>query len=166
MKKAYLTLTEYVCLFALASFIGWLYEVTLVWALLGQYIDRGVLHLPFCPIYGFGMLFLLLLFRKVRNPFALFFGSALVTTGIELAASYILEYAFGLVLWTYEGWPLNFENRVTAISSSIFGLMALVFIRLIRPPVRKIYASKAAGCAAAAVSAGFVFCVIWELTHR
>ena len=36
--------------------MGWLYEVACVYVMFGIYVDRGVLHLPACPIYGFGML--------------------------------------------------------------------------------------------------------------
>ncbi|MBR7090247.1 MAG: putative ABC transporter permease, partial [Lachnospiraceae bacterium] len=88
-KKAYLFITEYILLFALASCIGWLYEMICVWILYGYYFDRGVLHLPMCPIYGFGVLLLMLVLREVKNPFGIFLGSFLIASGVELAASYI-----------------------------------------------------------------------------
>ena len=59
-KKAYLFITEYLLLFSLASCIGWLYEMACVFIIYGYYFDRGVLHLPMCPIYGVGILLLML----------------------------------------------------------------------------------------------------------
>ncbi len=156
-------LLRYILLFVLASFIGWLYEIICVRIWLGVFVDRGVLHLPMCPIYGFGMLTLLAIFRKVKDPLLLFLGSALVTTVIELAASYILEYCFHLSLWSYAGWPLTFQDRISAISSGIFGLMSVLFICLVKPPVDKLFASRYKSYAAAAVGVLTAFCVIWEL---
>ncbi|MCR4792250.1 MAG: putative ABC transporter permease [Lachnospiraceae bacterium] len=166
MKKAFFFITEYVLLFALASFIGWLYEITCVWVMFRTYYDRGILHIPICPIYGFGILLLLLIFRKVKNPFGLFAGSALVTTSVELLSSYVLEYGFGLILWTYEGWPLSFQNRISAISSLLFGLMAVLFIKLVKPPADKLFSSKYRVYAACAVCAGVVMSVMAELMLR
>ena len=129
--------------FLIASFLGWLYEIGAVYCLFRTYYDRGVLHLPLCPIYGFGMLVLLIVFHRVKNPAVIFFGSVAVTTAIELASTYLLEWKFGYPLWTYEGWPLNYENRISVISSCIFGLMALLFFKIIRPVTQKLFSSKA-----------------------
>lgn len=156
-------LLYYILLFMCASFIGWLYEIICVRIWLGVFVDRGVLHLPMCPIYGFGMLTLLAIFRKVKSPLLLFLGSALVTTGIELAASYILEYCFNMSLWSYAGWPLTFQDRISAISSAIFGLMAVLFVFLVKPPVDKLFGSRYRKTANFAVAALTVFCVIWEV---
>ena len=66
-EKIWYSLTEYLLMFFLASFIGWLYEIICVYVVFGKYLDRGVLHIPCCPIYGFGMLILFFIFRKRKN---------------------------------------------------------------------------------------------------
>lgn len=165
-KKAYLFITEYILLFALASCIGWLYEMVCVWLLYGYYFDRGVLHLPMCPIYGFGVLLLMFVLRTVKNPFGIFLGSFLIASGVELTASYILEYGFHRILWSYEGWPLSFQDRISLVSSLIFGIMATVFIKLGKPQIDKLFKSKQAAAAAVIVSMLFVAGVSWELMHR
>jgi len=157
------TMAEYVLLFGIASFIGWAYEITCVWVLFHTYYDRGVLHLPLCPIYGFGVLLLIVLFRKIKNPIALFACCTAVATGVELLASYALEYGFGLVLWTYEGWPFSFQDRISGVSSLIFGVMAALFIKLVKPPVDKLFSSKYRIIASAAVCILSVAAVVWEL---
>ena len=166
IKKAYLFVTEYLLLFALASSIGWLYEMVCVWLLYGYYFDRGVLHLPMCPIYGFGVLLLMFVLRTVKNPFGIFLGSFLIASGVELTASYILEYGFHRILWSYEGWPLSFQDRISLVSSLIFGVMATVFIKLVKPQIDKLFKSKHAAAAAVIVSMLFVAGVSWELMHR
>lgn len=165
-KKAYLFITEYILLFALASCIGWLYEMVCVWLLYGYYFDRGVLHLPMCPIYGFGVLLLMFVLRTVKNSFGIFLGSFLIASGVELTASYILEYGFHRILWSYEGWPLSFQDRISLVSSLIFGVMATVFIKLVKPQIDKLFKSKHAAAAAVIVSMLFAAGVSWELMHR
>jgi len=49
------------CVYAL---IGWIYEVSWYLIFERRFVNRGVLFGPFLPIYGFGMLILLLLLRK------------------------------------------------------------------------------------------------------
>lgn len=132
------TIEEWIILFALAAFAGWLYEVGITFLAHGQYEDRGVLHLPLCPIYGFGMLLLVLVLKKVKNTIAIFLYSTMITTAIELAASYVLEYGFHMVLWSYEDWPFHFQARISLFSSLIFGIFAVVFIRLVLPCIHRV----------------------------
>ena len=54
-------------IFCVYAFIGWIYEVS--WYLIVQHIfvNRGVLFGPFLPIYGFGILILLLILKKFMS---------------------------------------------------------------------------------------------------
>ena len=150
-------------MFILAAFIGWLYEVVCTYALFQIYVDRGVLHLPLCPIYGFGILLLYLIFRKVKNPFAVFAGSAVITTVIEYITSVAAEYFFHVELWSYEPWPLNYQGRISLISSCIFGLMAVIFLKLAVPLIERVYQTKAKTIISLFVTLLYLFCIIWEL---
>ncbi len=161
--KKYITAARYAFDFMLASHLGWLYEIVCVWILLRAYYDRGVLHLPMCPIYGFGLFVLLVVFRKNAHPLPVFAGSFLITSVIELAASYIVEYGFHTILWTYEGWPLNFQNRISAVSSGIFALMAVLFINVIRPLTEKLFSSRYGRIAAVVIWTLVGFCILWEV---
>lgn len=152
-------------MFMAASFTGWVYEVLCTYVLFHFWADRGVLHLPLCPIYGFGMMILYLIFFRVKNPLLIFCGSAVITTVIELVASYVLEYCFKARLWSYGGWPFNFDDRISLISSCIFGLLSLMFMKLIVPLTERIYASKAKKNTAAFVVLLYVFCIVWEIIN-
>ncbi|MCR4584143.1 MAG: putative ABC transporter permease [Lachnospiraceae bacterium] len=158
-------ISRLIILFTAAAFTGWVYEIACMWLLYGVYADRGVLHLPLCPIYGFGLLILMAVFARIKKGVALFLGSTLVTTAIELAVSYILEYGFHMVLWTYEDWPFNFQNRISLISSCVFGLMGLFIIKGVKPPVEKLYATRYKKAAVTAVYIFLCFCIVWELMH-
>lgn len=156
-------LTKYLLMFILASFFGWLYEIACVYVVLGKYFDRGVLHIPCCPIYGFGMLILYFLFRKIKNPAAIFFGSVFISTSVEYLTAVVLEYKFHKILWSYKTWPLNFQGRICAISSFLFGVMALLFLKLVVPTLDRAYKSRASGTISLAVVLLILGIVAWEV---
>ena len=163
MKETGYKLTKYILMFMTASFIGWVYEIICMFVLFRIYADRGVLHLPMCPIYGFGILVLYFIFRKVKNPGIIFFGSVFITTAVEYFTYVFVEYRFHRILWTYESWPLNYKGRISAVSSLIFGIMATLFLKLMVPLFDKLFGSRAKNIAATVVTAISVFCIFWEL---
>ena len=165
LRSVYYQGTRLALMFLVASFTGWVYEICCTFIIFGKYSDRGVLHLPFCPIYGFGLLILYCIFGKVKNPLAVFCGSVLITTAVEYLAYMFFMDRYGIELWSYEGWPLNYKGRISAISSCIFGLMALFQLFAVRPLTERIYASKKKNAAAFGVVVFLVFCIVWELTH-
>lgn len=129
-------LCGYVIEFTVCALCGWLYEEGLELAVNHAYADRGLLHLPLLPIYGFGGLLVIFLFRK-RNHWLWVFGiSTLATTVLELAASYPIEHILGYLPWYYGAWPLNFEGRISVLSSLIFGALALLLVKAVHPLCR------------------------------
>ncbi|MBQ7274374.1 MAG: putative ABC transporter permease [Clostridiales bacterium] len=132
-------LMTYMIEFTAGSLWGWLYEEGLELIVNHAYSDRGLLHMPLIPIYGFGCLLLLLLYRgkEYSAPF-IFISSAVLTTLLELIASYPLKKILGYLPWYYGAWPLNYEGRISLFSSLLFGLLAAVFMKLIHPQCRRL----------------------------
>ena len=67
MKRIMKCFSDNYLTFCLYALLGWIYEVS--WFLIFQhkFINRGVLFGPFLPIYGFGMLILLLLLKRFMS---------------------------------------------------------------------------------------------------
>ena len=67
MKKILNFFTDNYIIFCVYALIGWIYEVS--WYLIAEHIfvNRGVLFGPFLPIYGFGILILLLFLRSFMS---------------------------------------------------------------------------------------------------
>ncbi len=142
--------------FTICSFAGWLYEVLLNLIMYQSYTDRGVLHLPLCPIYGFGGLALLVLFHRHRGWVTVFLGSSILATVLELATFEPLRRLMGYRLWNYSAWWLNYKGMVSLPSSLLFGVMSLALIKGLDPlmecmqkkaPVRLVH-TLGIGCAA------------------
>lgn len=124
--------------FVLYSFIGWTYETVITSISWGRFADRGWLHLPICPIYGFCAFFLLLLLGRLKGILTIFLAGTAVTTAAELAASYLLEIFTDERLWDYYDWKFNFDGRVSLFSSLIFGAMCVLLIKVLHPAAVKL----------------------------
>lgn len=130
--------------FTAYSFIGWLYETILTSAVWGRFAERGWLHLPICPIYGFCAMALLLIFRRMKNPALIFVVGTAVTTAAELAASYIVWELADSRLWDYDNWAFNFQGRIALGSSLIFGVFCLLLAKVLHPAAEYLF-DKASG---------------------
>ena len=106
-NKMYLKLSKMYLFFFIISILGWIYEVFLdVVVYRWGFTNRGVLIGPYCPVYGCGAIAILfclkkLMKKKIRlfktniTPAIVFVGIVVITTIIELIASYIMEFTTG-----------------------------------------------------------------------
>ena len=79
------SIQEIILLFFIYSFLGWCVEVAFVATTLGKVLNRGFLNGPVCPIYGCGMLLVLIVLHPVSdNIFLLFLGGMVICSAIEL----------------------------------------------------------------------------------
>lgn len=124
--------------FFIYSFLGWILETIYAFLVHGHYVNRGFLISPFCPIYGFGAIMLILLLKKSKGNYMFeFFYSAIIFTIFEYMASYILEVAFGLRWWDYTNDFLNLQGRVSLAYSIIWGVMGIFLTELLHPFIEK-----------------------------
>lgn len=125
--------------FFLYSFVGWAWETALFTVQERRFVNRGFLNGPFCPIYGFGALLLLLILENnISNIFALFFIAVILTTSLEYLTAVLLENLFHAKWWDYSMFPLNYKGRISVISSAVFGIFAVLQIKFIHPFVRSL----------------------------
>ncbi len=98
MKKILNKISDYYIIFCIYALIGWLYEVLWMWFVVPphHFVNRGVLLGPFLPIYGFGMLILLLLLYRfmskkhpINNPINMIISTSTLVTFIYTT---IIEY--------------------------------------------------------------------------
>lgn len=117
------------------SIFGWLVECifcTIVDKKLTY--DRGFLLGPYCPIYGWGTLYMYFFLTKYReDPFTLFVMAVVGTTILEYFTSYMMEKLFKARWWDYSNQKFNIEGRVCLLNSFLFGVLGLAFIYVIHP---------------------------------
>jgi len=127
------TIWSLILLFIIFSVVGWLWEVSLHLSKEG-FVNRGVLHGPWLPIYGSGGVLVLVLLKKVRKNPLWTFALTVVTCGVlEYYTSWYLETFKGHKWWDYSGYFLNLNGRICAEGLLVFGLGGCSFIYLFAP---------------------------------
>ena len=124
----------YSLLFFACSILGWCIEVLCKLIQFHRFFNRGFLVGPWCPIYGFGAVFIsLLLSRHAEDPLAVF-GLAILICGIlEYSTSYMMEKIFHARWWDYSTKKFNLNGRVCADTLLPFGLLGLLLVYAITP---------------------------------
>ena len=130
---------KYFYIFIIYSFLGWLMEVLLVSFQQRKITARGFLIGPWCPIYGFGALFVTLLLKKYyEDPIVLFIMSFLLGTILEYITSYLMENIFKARWWDYTNHKFHINGRVSLTTSLGFGLLGVILVYVFNPFFLKI----------------------------
>lgn len=109
-------------------------EVVIVSSKKRKVTARGFLIGPWCPIYGFGALFITVLLRKYyEDPIALFVMSFLIGTILEYVTSYLMEKMFHARWWDYSDHRFQINGRVSLTTSLGFGLLGLILVYVFNP---------------------------------
>ena len=126
-------------IFIIFSMVGWISEVLYVGIFFEhKFVNRGFLHGPICPIYGFGGLSILLLPQSLYSTWVLLFcASMLFGTIVEYLSSWILEKLFHTRWWDYSRYKFNIHGRVCLLNSLLFGVLGVVIIHFVQPLVMK-----------------------------
>ncbi|WP_352419159.1 hypothetical protein [Proteiniborus sp.] len=123
--------------FIIYSFLGWLSEVGFAYWKEKRFVNRGFLAGPYCPIYGFGVLLVLLFLIPVSNNIIfLFFGALFVTSVLEYITGYLLEKIFHAKWWDYSNEPYNLSGYVCLSFSVIWGVVASIVVLFIHPFIK------------------------------
>ena len=118
-----LTLYEVFAYFFLYSFLGWVTEVAFHAVTQGKFVNRGFLNGPVCPIYGTGMVAVLLILGEyVSRPWAVFLVGVALPTAIELVTGWVLERFFHNKWWDYSSRRFNLKGYI-CLEFSICGAL-------------------------------------------
>ena len=90
--------------FFIYSFVGWCCEVAFAACKTGQFVNRGFLFGPLCPIYGFGVVAALLLIEPIREHWLqAYLVAVLVPTVIEYFVGWAAMKLLHTRLWDTPG---------------------------------------------------------------
>lgn len=118
--------------FWIYSFLGWLTELAFAAASRSEEKRRRcLLLLPLCPVYGLGMLAVLVLPPMGGLELAVFGG--LAATTVEYAYHWAGERFLGVRFWDYTGVPGNLRGRVCLPFTLAWGLLVWAAVRFVQP---------------------------------
>ena len=124
----------YFLLFFIYSILGWAIETVYTSVLAKKFIDRGFLIGPYCPIYGFGALFMIFYLTQYKNNLlSVFLLGAIICSVLEYLTSYIMEVLFKTRWWDYSHRKFNLNGRVCGKNTILFGICGIVVVYFAQP---------------------------------
>lgn len=121
---------QFVYLFFVYSFLGWLGEVVATAVRRRRYQDRGVLNGPLCILYGVGGLTVSFALGDLQGNWFFLFGlSAIYATVLEWVAGHLLERISGTRWWDYSNEWANLDGYICLGASVLWGVLSVVTIK-------------------------------------
>lgn len=123
------------------SFLGWCVETTYCCICERRWVARGFLYGPICPIYGVGVLLMILFFAPLAGNLVVFYVTAtVVMSAWEYLVGWFLETTTHIKYWDYSDKPFNLKGRVCLQISLCWGVLSYITIFWIHPQVAALFA--------------------------
>lgn len=124
-----------ICLmFFLYGFLGWVIEVAFFGVTERQFVNRGFLNGPICPIYGVGGTLVIMCLTPLKGSFPLLFiGSVIVTSLLEWLTGYVLEKIYHIRWWDYSDKKFNLGGYICPQFSFYWGIACTALMYFIHP---------------------------------
>lgn len=155
-----------ILIFFSLCFVGWIWEVTFHLISSHTFVNRGVLHGPWLPIYGSGGILILICLKKLRNkPVVEFFASVVLCGFVEYFTSLYLEISCGRRWWNYNGYFLNLNGRICAEGLLVFGLGGVAIVYIIAPLLDNFFRKiklRVVGAVCAALIVAFIVDMVYS----
>ena len=135
----------YINCFFIYSIIGFIFE-NIVGIITDTSFDSGILYGPMTPIYGFGVILILViskyLFFHLHMPrwvetIISFFVLIIVLTILEFIGGVLIENIFGVVFWDYSDFKFNIGTYISLEISFLWGILSIFIIYVIHPILDK-----------------------------
>ena len=140
MKKKEFTFHNIIWYMILFSILGLLIETIYGYVSTGVLESRkGLILGPFCPVYGIGAAFFIVLLSEYKeSKVKLFIMGAIAGTIFEYICSYILQVIYGSMFWDYSYTTYQINGRVSLTYTVFWGILAVLLIKYIKPQFDKV----------------------------
>lgn len=128
--------SQWLFLFYIYCFIGWIWETCYVSVMQGKWVNRGFMRGPFLPIYGSGAIMILIFtlpFRTQAVP--VFFFGMISATVLEYCTGVAMEKLFHVRYWDYTGKFLNLNGHICLVSSLAWGAFSVILTLYVHKPI-------------------------------
>lgn len=127
--------SQWLLLFFIYSFLGWVWECCYVSARVKKWTNRGFMHGPMLPIYGSGAICLLFSTLPVRNNIVLtFIVSVISATLLEFVTGTVMEALFKVRYWDYSKDKFNYKGQICARASFAWGVGGVLLVFVLNKP--------------------------------
>lgn len=109
------------------SILGWMVESVYMSFCNKKLTNRGFIHGPICPIYGFGGVGVHIALRHFAgNYIALYITGAMLATALEFCTARLMIRCFGFVWWDYSNKPWNYKSIICLESTVAWGFYTIL----------------------------------------
>ena len=140
MKKTKESNWMYVWLFVIGAFIGFILETLFYYFKNGIWINKqGLLYGPFKPIYGFGLILIVLVLKNYQDKklWQKLLVGILIGSSFEYFGSLFQEYVFGTSTWNYSNFNYNISGRIYLPYCLAWGIIAVISIDILYPFIKR-----------------------------
>lgn len=140
-KKEKTKLSELVWLFVIGCLVGFVLETLWHFFKNGEWINKqGLLYGPFKPIYGFGLIFIVLVMNNYREKkfWQKFIIGVILGSAFEYFGSLFQEYVFGTSTWNYSHFNFNIGGRIYLPYCLAWGVIAVFCVDAIYPLFKRL----------------------------
>lgn len=139
-RREMYSFSQLLAFFMFYAVVGWCTEVIYKTTNTGEFVNRGFLNGPICPIYGAGATIVIVCLTPLQdNLLLLFAGSVILTSALEYITGLILEKIFHQKWWDYSGEHFNIKGYVCLKFSLAWGLACVFVMKVIQPLVLLVY---------------------------
>ena len=129
-----------VWVFLISALLGDIIETFYCGFVDGEWMNRSsVLYGPFSFVWGLGAAVLTVTLQRLaeKNDRYVFAAGFVIGGVYEYMCSVFTELVFGTVFWDYSEMPLNIGGRTNVLFCFFWGILAVVWIKVIYPPMSK-----------------------------
>ncbi|MDO5381586.1 MAG: putative ABC transporter permease [Eubacteriales bacterium] len=129
---------ELIWLFFIYSFLGWILETVAAAFKQKRFVNKGMVNLPFCIIYGAGAVFITI-FGKGLNAIWLYIGSIILIIVFKWIAGNLIEKIYHEKWWDYSDRPLNIDGYVSITDSALLAVLVVAMMKWGNPLLAKAF---------------------------
>lgn len=127
---------QWLAIFYIYCFFGWIFESTYVSLRKHCFINRGFLRVPMLPLYGTGAVMMLWVSLPVRDSLLLvYLFGMLAATALEYVTGAMMERLFKMKYWDYSNQHFQLHGYICLSSSIAWGFLTLFLTEVIHQPV-------------------------------
>lgn len=127
------TVSQWLLFFYVYGLCGWVWESCITSICQKGWVNRGVLHGPLLPIYGFGAILILMSTLSVRGCWwGIALLGALSATMLEYGTNTVIERILKVKYWNYKN-KWNLHGRICASSTVVWGVFSVLLVQTMHP---------------------------------
>lgn len=130
------TVAQWFFFFFLYCFFGWCFESSYVSMKQKHPVNRGFMYGPFLPIYGSGVIMMLVVSAPFQdNIVATYFAGLVGATALEYVTGVVMEALFQVRYWDYSNQKFQFQGHICLSSSLAWGFFTVFMTKVIHKPI-------------------------------